>query len=154
MEQIVQLVESPPTKEGMLSQEVMETIKDITAHEGAHAFVSLKLGIPLMKIELSIANGRSSGGVVWNDLRGVTPEMQGIAYTAGLAGELVILGEEHVRASGFKGLRTDSKWLNRLGFVSQEAKAKLLTEALEMLTNNLGEFQDFRSVLEKANQYS
>lgn len=148
MQPITSIAEAPRPTEVQLPPEKLENIRAITAHEGAHAFVSLKLGIPLMKIEMSIENGRHSGGVVWNDMRGVTPEMQGISYTAGLAGELVVLGEDYVRESGFKGLRIDSKRLNQLGYTSQEEKARLLTEALDILTTNSAEFNSFRKVLE------
>lgn len=130
-----------------IKPEMKEAITEITAHEGAHAFVSWKLGIPLMKIELSVTEARPSGMVVWNDMRGLTPEIQGISYTAGLAGELFILGEEHVRNSGFKGLRTDSKRLNQLGYVTQEDKAKLLSRALGILTENADEFKGFQALL-------
>ena len=37
-----------------LSESDLESIKSLVAHESAHAFVSLKLGIPLMKINLKI----------------------------------------------------------------------------------------------------
>jgi hypothetical protein len=149
MQAIESLVETPKPIEVQLSPEKQENIKAITAHEGAHAFVSLKLGIPLMKIEMNIENGKQSGGVVWSDIQGVTPEMQGISYTAGLAGELVVLGEDYVRNSGFKGLRTDSKRLNHLGYVSQEDKARLLTEAIGIITTNQDEFEEFRTTLER-----
>jgi len=61
--------EITPT-EAMLTPEIKESIRSVTAHEGAHAFVSLHLGIPLMKIELPIDGSKHSGVVVWNDLQG------------------------------------------------------------------------------------
>ncbi|NMB91356.1 hypothetical protein GYA37_00750 [candidate division WWE3 bacterium] len=149
MQAIELLGETQKSFEAQLSPEKQENIRAITAHEGAHAFVSLKLGIPLMKIEMSIENDKQAGRIVWNDLKGITTEMRGISYAAGLAGELVVLGEDYVRNNGFKGVRTDSKRLNQLGYISQEDKARLLTEALDVLISNKDDFEKFRATLER-----
>jgi len=135
------------SKEGTLDPELVRSIDALSAHEGAHAFVSVKLGIPLMRLETAITRKgdhyEQLGGVAWSDLRGVSTEARGISYTAGLAGELFIMGEEYVRRSGFRGLRTDSKRLNALGYTTQEQKAELLTKALRVLADNREEFYTF-----------
>ena len=130
-----------------LTPEKKETIKGIVVHKVGHAVVAWAQGIPLMRIDLYVEGGKQSGSTIYNSLENVTPQMQGICITAGLAGELILLGEEYVRNSGFKGLKSDSAWLNRLGFTNQEQKAELLKNALGILNENLDLYKDWTSRL-------
>jgi len=81
--------------------------------------------------------------VIFHSFEKVTPRIHGVCLTAGLAGELTILGEDYVRNSGFRGLRSDSTWLNRLGYTTQEQKADLLREALGLLNSSLELYKEW-----------
>ena len=139
-----------PSNEVIVSPEKAEASKGIVSHELGHAVVAWAQGIPLMKVELSIEGGKQSGSTVFNSFENVTPRMHGVCLTAGLAGELILLGEDYVRSSGFRGLRTDSAWLNRLGFTTQEQKADLLAEALAILHKNMAVYKKWAAALEAA----
>ena len=123
--------------EALLTPEKKEAIRGIVSHELGHAVAAWAQGIPLTRLVFSVENGKQKGGTTFYSFENVTPRIHGVCLAAGLAGELTLLGEDYVRASGFRGLRSDSTWLNRLGYTSQEQKADLLREALGLLNTNV-----------------
>ena len=117
--------------------------KAVIAHETAHALVAHLIGLGVSSLEIN----NNSGNVVFETLAKASYKSQAITYAAGFAGELMVMGPEYLRKTKFSGFKTDSIWINRLGFTSSEAKADLVSAALTLLKENQESYQELQNYL-------
>lgn len=134
-----------------LDAETLSQSRALVAHEAAHVLVSEKQGLPVWKIHLTITDdGKQSGSVTWKDLTHATDENMAVAYAAGFAGELVVLGEAEMQKQGFGGFSQDSKHMNRLGYKTQDQKVALVKKAMDIIERNKDEYKHLVAQLYEA----
>ena len=120
------------------------SLTKVINHEHGHAYMTKYLGGDCF-YEFNL---ETNEGAV-HQLGKLDKHSRALVVVSGFAAEVIEEGVNNLVNSGrgSKGLSSDSRDLDNLGYTSQEQKAKLLEEAIDILNCNWGSFTKSRKRL-------
>lgn len=145
------ITHAPPQSESskLERREKLEaTARQLATHEVGHGFMVQKLGGTIFKyvFDLEVGTGRA----YYQRPRTLVSRDRALIIIGGYAAEVVEFGIDALIGRGSKGLYNDSMRLNSLGFDTQDKKAELLIEAMEIIQAHKTEFQKMRDEVEQS----